>query len=194
MTPEEIGARFVEALGGETVATASVSEGGAFARATVDVPAQRWVEAATVARDQLGCDFFDWLCGVDQEADGFAVVLHVWSTTQKFGLLLRTTVGRDEPVVDTITEVYPGASWPERETSEMFGIDFAGHPNLVPLLLSNEFEGHPLRKDFVLASRVVKAWPGAKEPGGEEGGGRARAPMRPPGVPDPAQWGPNAGK
>jgi NADH-quinone oxidoreductase subunit C len=69
----------------------------------------------------------------------------------------------------------------------MFGIDVAGHPHLVTLLLSNEFEGHPLRKEFVLASRVVKPWPGAKEPGG---GGRARQPVRPLGVPAPDQWGP----
>ena len=47
----------------------------------------------------------------------------------------------------------------------MFGIDFPGHPNLVPLLLPPEFEGHPLRKDFVLAARVAKPWPGAIEPG-----------------------------
>ena len=67
----------------------------------------------------------------------------------------------------------------------MFGIDF-GVP-LEPLLLPDGFEGHPLRKDFVLASRVVKAWPGAKEPGesdhdvGSRTGGRR---MKPPGVPD----------
>ena len=59
----------------------------------------------------------------------------------------------------------PVPSWHERETFEMFGLDFAGHPNLVPLLLPDGFEGHPLRKDFVLAARAAKAWPGAKEPG-----------------------------
>ena len=63
----------------------------------------------------------------------------------------------------SVADVYAGASWHERETHEMFGIDF-GVP-LEPLLLPDGFEGHPLRKDFVLASRVVKAWPGAKEPG-----------------------------
>ena len=59
-----------------------------------------------------------------------------------------------------------------------------------PLLLPDGFEGHPLRKDFVLASRVVKPWPGAKEPGeGPETVAR-RQPMRPPGVPAPGEWGP----
>jgi NADH-quinone oxidoreductase subunit C len=73
----------------------------------------------------------------------------------------------------------------------MFGIGFDGHPALDPLLLPDGFEGHPLRKEFVLAARAAKLWPGAKEPG--EGGERRAAPARrrmlPPGVPDPS-WGP----
>ncbi len=76
----------------------------------------------------------------------------------------------------------------------MFGITFARHPGLRPLLLPPGFEGNPLRKDFVLASRVAKAWPGAKEPGESEAGVAKRAPMRPPGVPDPNEWGPLKGK
>jgi NADH-quinone oxidoreductase subunit C len=90
-----------------------------------------------------------------------------------------------------VVEIYPGAAWHERETHEMFGISFAGHPGGdTPLLLPPEFEGHPLRKDFVLASRVAKAWPGAKEPGEPHGGGARRQPMRPPGVPAAGEWGP----
>jgi NADH-quinone oxidoreductase subunit C len=187
VTPEEVGTRLVEALGEGAVA--SVSGGGQYARATVDVPATRWRDAATAARDLLGCDFFDWLSAVDEGADGFDILAHVWSTAGRFGVLLRTRVPRDTPVVESIAVVYPGANWNERETHEMFGIDVAGHPNLAPLLLSPEFSAYPLRKDFVLASRVAKPWPGAKEPGGETGG-RARQPVRPLGVPDPAEWGP----
>jgi NADH-quinone oxidoreductase subunit C len=76
----------------------------------------------------------------------------------------------------------------------MFGVDFPGHPGgLRPLLLPPEFEGHPLRKEFVLAARVAKAWPGAKEPGESHDPKAARrAPMRPPGVPAPGEWGPGA--
>jgi NADH-quinone oxidoreductase subunit H len=70
--------------------------------------------------------------------------------------------------------VFAGASWHERETAEMFGIDFAGHPHLVPLLLPDGFEGHPLRKEFVLAAAPPSPGPGAKEPGGV----RRRRPCR----------------
>src|SRR5262249_22318643 len=98
------------------------------------------------------------------------------------------------PAVPSIVEVYPGAAWHEREAYEMFGVDFPGHPDLAPLLLAPEFEGHPLRKDFVLASRVVKPWPGAVEPGesAAEAAQRRprRQPQRPPGVPAPGEWGP----
>jgi NADH-quinone oxidoreductase subunit C len=198
MTPEEVGARLVAALptGENGGAEAGVSGGGAYARATVDVPAGAWATAAVTARDdaELRCDFFDWLSAVDELADGFTVVAHLWSTAARHGLLLRTRVPRDAAEVPTLVTVYPGAAWHERETYEMFGIGFAGHPDLKPLLLPPEFEGHPLRKEFVLAARVAKAWPGAKEPGeSHESAAARRQPMRPPGVPDPKEWGPGAG-
>ncbi len=201
MTPEEVGTRLVAALGPPTGADAgaevsvSVCGGGAWARATVDVPAPRWRAAVLAARDELGCDFFDWLSAVDELDEGFSMVVHVWSTAQRYGVLMRTRVPRDAAELQSIVDLYPGAAWHERETHEMFGIDFPGHPghpDLTPLLLPPEFEGHPLRKEFVLAARVAKAWPGAKEPGESHDPNAARRqPMRPPGVPDPREWGPN---
>ncbi|MBM0256580.1 NADH-quinone oxidoreductase subunit C [Micromonospora sp. 4G55] len=171
-------------------ATASVSGGQSHARATVDVPLASWTDALRAARDdaELACDFFDWLSAVDELAEGFDVVVHLWSTTHRHGVLLRTRVPRESPTVPSVVGLWPGAAWHERETHEMFGIDFAGHPGLAPLLLPPEFEGHPLRKEFVLASRVAKPWPGAKEPGESEAGG-GRRPIRPPGVPAPVEWG-----
>jgi len=191
-SPEQVGAALIAALPDGT-ATAGISGGDAWARACVDVGPDAWVPAVTAARDALGCDFFDWLTAVDELAEGFSVVVHLWSTTRRYGVLVRTRVPREAARVDTIVGVYPGAAWPERETHEMFDIDFVGHDGLSPLLLPPEFEGHPLRKEFVLASRVAKAWPGAKEPGeSHDAAPSRRAPMRPPGVPAPGEWGPSA--
>jgi len=193
MMPEEIGARLVEVLG-EGAAASLSSGGGAFTRATVDVPLDRWADAVQAARDELGCDFFDWLSAVDELADGFTIVAHLWSTGQRHGVLVRTRTPREAPAVASVVALYPGAAWHERETHEMFGIAFPGHEELRPLLLAPEFEGHPLRKEFILAARVAKPWPGAKEPGESSESASRRQPMRPPGVPDPAEWGPGARK
>jgi NADH-quinone oxidoreductase subunit C len=166
--------------------------GDAFGVPLVDVPSASWPAALTAARD-AGCVFFDWLSAVDEGEEGFSVVAHVASVPLSTHLLVRTRVPRESPRLPSATGVFRGASWHERETHEMFDIGFDGHPNLVPLLLPEAFEGHPLRKEFVLAARAAKPWPGAKEPGESEGEGGAspsRRRTRPPGVPDPETWGP----
>ncbi|WP_344181823.1 NADH-quinone oxidoreductase subunit C [Kribbella lupini] len=164
---------------------------------TVDVPADAWVAAHEILRDEVGLIFFDFLTASDELTDGFRLVTHLadfWGGAHVEHLLVRTLVPRAGAALPTLSEVYAGANWHERETHEMFGIDFPGHPNLVPLLLPDEFEGHPLRKEFVLASRVAKPWPGAKEPGESDHAPKTGAPSRrrtlPPGVPDPETWGP----
>uniref|UniRef100_UPI0013E3CB66 NADH-quinone oxidoreductase subunit C n=1 Tax=Actinacidiphila soli TaxID=2487275 RepID=UPI0013E3CB66 len=168
----------------------------AYGLLTVDVPVGSWVAALETARDKLGCTYFDWLSAVDEPGTGFRVCAHVVSLGEGKvrRLLVRTTVPHEAAALPTATDVYAGAGWHERETYEMFGIDFTGHPHLEPLLLPEGFEGHPLRKDFVLAARVAKAWPGAKEPGESEHGGPKRRTMLPPGVPDPNDWGPMKGQ
>lgn len=166
-----------------------------FGPPTVDVEAADWVRALSTARDVLDCAFFDFLTAVDELDDGFSVVAHV--ARHRVGnvdsLLVRTRVPNDAASVACVCGVFAGAGWHERETHEMFGVGFEGHGPLETLLLPDGFEGHPLRKEFVLASRVAKAWPGAKEPGeSDHDGSPSRRRMRPPGVPDPDEWGPQA--
>jgi NADH-quinone oxidoreductase subunit C len=175
----------------EIEAAFEVGADAGFGPPTVDVAAAEWRAAATTARDRLDCYFFDYLTAVDELDDGFSVVLHVARRRpgRVESLLIRTRLERDAPAVDCLCDLYAGAGWHERETHEMFGIDFTGHGELATLLLPDEFDGHPLRKDFVLASRVAKPWPGAKEPGeSEEGASPSRRRTRPPGVPDPDEW------
>ncbi|MEU9084387.1 NADH-quinone oxidoreductase subunit C [Streptomyces sp. NPDC048357] len=164
---------------------------------TVDVPVGSWIAALEIARDKLGCTYFDWLSAVDEPGTGFRICAHVASLENHRvrRLLLRTTVPHSAPSLPSAIAVYAGAEWHERETYEMFGVVFTDHPHLVHLLLPENFEGHPLRKDFVLAARVAKAWPGAKEPGeAHDPDAPKRRQMLPPGVPDPNDWGPMKGQ
>ena len=172
----------------------AVDEG--FGPLSVDVPAEHWVEALLLARDGLGCSFFDFLTAVDElgsDDEGFRIVCHVAdhrSPGRVVHLLVRTRVPREAAALPSVVDVYAGARWHERETHEMFGVDFTAGDDVLPLeklLLPEEFEGHPLRKEFVLASRVAKPWPGAKEPGESDhapAGTTSRRRMKPPGVPD----------
>ena len=79
MTPEELAARLVELVG-----AGEPGVSGAGDRAVLDVPPDRWLAALRAARDELGCDFFDWLSAVDEGDDGFRIVAHVWSVRQRW--------------------------------------------------------------------------------------------------------------
>jgi NADH-quinone oxidoreductase subunit C len=174
----------------------------------LDVPPAGWLPAATHLRDRVGLDFIDWLSAVDQpDADppGLDVVLHIVDSRSSAGaptpgaaapsrlrrLLLRTRVPDADGRLASLTGVWPGVAWHERETHEMFGLDFDGFDDgsgnpLRPLLLPDGFEGTPLRKSFVLAARASKVWPGAKEPGESDAhAAPSRRKTLPPGVPDP---------
>jgi NADH-quinone oxidoreductase subunit C len=132
------------------------------------VPA-RYRELVAFLRDEpdLACDYCDFTAGVDLgDEGGFEVVTHLFSTTHHHNVRVKVKLPHDDPVCPTISDLFAGANWHERETAEMFGIAFEGHPQPVKLLLSEPFDGHPLRKDFPLMTREAKPWPGAAE--GEE--------------------------
>jgi len=83
----------------------------------------------------------------------FEVVYHLYSLTHRHRLRLKVPVEADDPVVDSAVPLWPIATWFEREVWDMFGIRFAGHPDLRRLLMYEEFEGHPLRKDYPITRR-----------------------------------------
>ena len=163
------------------------------------MPADRWVEAVSLARDGLDCTFFDWLSAVDELEDGFRVVCHLaWTTvraawsTSSYAPWCRAR-SRSSTRSPTCSRARAGTSGrPTRCSASEFRHGGAV-VELEKLLLPEEFEGHPLRKEFVLASRVAKPWPGAKEPGESDHAPAAttsRRRARPPGVPTPEEWGP----
>ncbi len=126
----------------------------------VKVPPARRPEALAVLKT-LGFDFYDFGCGVDwPEENELEVFDNVFSTKTLARVTVKCRVPRDQPKVPTATSVYGGADWHERETWELFGIVFIGHPGLRRLLLADWQEGFPMRKDEVLRARVEKPWPG----------------------------------
>jgi NADH-quinone oxidoreductase subunit C len=88
-----------------------------------------------------------------QSEGRFAVVYHFYSMTHKHRLRLVVPAQEDEPEVDSLISLWPAANWLEREVWDMFGIRFAGHPDLRRILMYEPFEGHPLRKDYPVNKR-----------------------------------------
>ncbi len=176
-----------------------------FGDPVVRVRRDAWRRAAEFAKSKLDCDYLSFISGIDwspapREGDEdssdtsspvqpqevtygaagsegrFQVFAHVQSTSRHWGLTLKVDVDEEGLLAESWVPVYAGADWHERECWEMFGIVFDGHPALRHLYLPSEFEGHPLRKDFALLSRVVKPWPGLVdvEPMPERGSGREK--------------------
>jgi NADH-quinone oxidoreductase subunit C len=115
-----------------------------------------WRAAAQFLRDDSACQcqYFVDLSAVDypDKADDegwrFEVYCILYSVTKKHRVRIKVRAGGDEPEVDSLTSVYLGANWQERECFDMFGVKFAGHPDLRRILMYEEFQGYPLRKDY----------------------------------------------
>jgi NADH-quinone oxidoreductase subunit C len=96
-------------------------------------------------------------CGGDTR---FQLLVRLSDPVRHIGITLKVDVPDDRPEMPTWVPIFAGAAWHERETWEMFGVTFAGHPDLRHIYLPGDFEGFPLRKDFPLLARMVKPWPG----------------------------------
>jgi NADH-quinone oxidoreductase subunit C len=125
------------------------------------------IDALVRLRDQpdLSFGFLSSVTATDHPGKDprFWVVYELRSVEHAHRLRLKVGLPGDDPHVPSVTTLFPTADWHERETREMFGIHFEGHPKPVKLLLSEPFEGQPLRKDFPLMSREAKPWPGLVE-------------------------------
>jgi NADH-quinone oxidoreductase subunit C len=106
-------------------------------------------------RDELSFDMPIDICGVDYlpRKPRFEVVYMLRSTRTNERIRLRVQLDGKKPEVATISDIYPVADWLERETWDMYGIEFTGHPNQKRLLMYDSFEGHPLRRDYPINRR-----------------------------------------
>ncbi|HID42180.1 MAG TPA: NADH-quinone oxidoreductase subunit C [Archaeoglobaceae archaeon] len=116
-------------------------------RALAEVPPEQILDVMYFMRDKMDRDFLASLSGADY-SDRIEVVYLVGSYSDGVILVTKTKLSRDNPSVSSVVEVWPTAGFHEREAAEMFGITFEGHPNLEHLLLPEDFEGYPLRKDY----------------------------------------------
>jgi len=107
-------------------------------------------------RPEFGFDFLRCLTGIDQEAAGIELVYSLFSFKNRHTVHIKTVVPLSDPTVDSITPFWLGADWHERETAEMFGVTFRGHPNPKHLLLDDDMTIHPLLKAHPLAPVELK--------------------------------------
>ena len=105
--------------------------------------------------DNLSC-----LSGLDYDKDNLAVVYHLYSYVHHHKLVVKVVVPKSNPVVKTVSDVWAAAEWHEREAYDLVGMTFEGHPDLRRILLPEDWEGHPLRKDY----KVPEFYKGMKVP------------------------------
>jgi len=123
------------------------------------IPVNEWLERAR----ELKADGW-WLadlCGVDRlrigpQEERFGIVAQLLNHKGKQRRMVHVTAEGDPPTIASVTEVWPTADFMEREAFDMFGIRFEGHPNLARILMPDEWEGHPLRKDYGVGKVAVE--------------------------------------
>ena len=118
-----------------------------FEDATLVVPAERLHGAAADLR-ALGFERLTLVTAVDYD-EVFTLVYRLKSRTLEAGMFLKCDVPRSNPRIESLFDLWPAADWQEREVFDLFGIEFDGHPDLRRIMLPDDWEGHPLRKDYV---------------------------------------------
>ncbi|MBI1746942.1 MAG: NADH-quinone oxidoreductase subunit C [Acidobacteria bacterium] len=133
---------------------------------TVVIDREALVNVATLLKQDadLEYSFLIDITAVDylktDKAPRFEVVYHFFSLPHKQRVRIKVPLAADDLEIDSLVPLWPGANWYEREVYDMFGVRFRGHPNLKRILLYEEFEGHPLRKDYPYNKRQPIVKPG----------------------------------
>ena len=122
----------------------------------LEVDRTNLVAVCRFLRDQLGFDLLSSISGVDM-LDHLEAVYHVRSITRGQLLQVKVRLDHEKPEVDSVVSVWPTANWLERETYDLFGIKYTGHPDLRRMLLDDDFEGYPLLKSFHQVPFTVKS-------------------------------------
>ncbi|MFQ6674394.1 MAG: NADH-quinone oxidoreductase subunit C [Fidelibacterota bacterium] len=136
---------------------------------TIEVVPDRWGEVARFLRDDDDLQFDSMMCitGVDwgEEEENLGVIYNLHSMTHRHKLEVRITLPKSNAVVPSVEQIWRIADWFEREVYDMYGITFDGHRDLRRILLPDDWEGYPLRKDYVFP----ETWHGIAVPKLKEG-------------------------
>ena len=117
---------------------------------TIPATPEPWQAVSAFVKNDLGCLYLNWLSAIDWKDQGLEVVCRVDNLETRLAVMLRTKLGAGNVHCPTLTGLWKGADWMEREAFDMFGVVFDGHPDLRRILLTEDWTaGPPLRKDFV---------------------------------------------
>jgi NADH-quinone oxidoreductase subunit C len=121
-----------------------------FGEITIEITASKIVDALRRAKHDLKFERLTSVTGVDRfpAEPRFEIVYHLQSLANKARLRLKARLSGINPEIESATGVYRGADWYERETFDLFGVRFLNHPNLTRIMMPEDWEGHPLRKDY----------------------------------------------
>lgn len=121
---------------------------------TLVVKKEYWFEVASFLKNNLHFVYIQNYSGVDYQTH-MEVVCHLYSFIRKERIVIRVKADREQPTFPSLTSLYKAADWNEREMYDLLGIRFEGHPNLKRILLPDDWEGHPLRKDYMPLDKEV---------------------------------------
>ena len=167
MTEQEIfhvlKSKFGDALLDETLSAAGGSASVGYAmQVWIRIASDKVKDICVFLRDEraLQFDYLSCLSGVDYNDGTLGIVYHLSSLVHRHKIVLKTFCPKDNPHVQSVSEVWGTANWHEREVFDLFGIMIDGHPDLRRILLPDDWEGHPLRKDY----QVQEFYHGIKVP------------------------------
>jgi NADH/F420H2 dehydrogenase subunit C len=117
---------------------------------TFRVPRERLLDLCRWLRDnpEFDMSYLSYVSAIDWP-DRFEVVYHLTSINRRHGVTLKVPIAKERPSVPSVVDLWSGADWHEREAYDLFGITFDGHPDLRRIMMSSDWKGHPLRKDYV---------------------------------------------
>src|SRR6266704_581571 len=146
MLPESL----AEIPAAQALADLAVTGNHAFGEVTVEVATANITEALRRLKNDLKYERLTSVTGVDRfpVEPRFEVVYHLQSVARKERIRIKARVSGTNPEIETACGVYRSADWYERETFDLFGVRFVGHPNLTRIVMPDDWEGHPLRKDY----------------------------------------------